>query len=144
MVNLSFTLKEALEFASKGNIEEWIHLFLNSEGNNKGLSDGLKLQKRFWVGPIEVSIDDLKRCCGPEPDMEYFNSLEDWEKRINNLQRLIKEGWDMPPLIVENTDGKPTIRDGNHRIEAMKRENFDKCWVIIWDSNNQDNLNKYE
>lgn len=47
MSNLSFTLEEALNFASKGKIEEWIHLFLNSEGNNKGLSDGLKLQKKI-------------------------------------------------------------------------------------------------
>lgn len=75
--------------------------------------------------------------------MEYFNSLEDWEKRIKNLQRLINEGWDMPPLIAENTDGKLIIRDGNHSIEAMKRENFHKCWVITWDSTSEDNLKNF-
>lgn len=143
MNNLSFTIKEAMDFSTKGKIEEWVHLFLNSIGDNKPLSDGLKLEKRFWLGPIAISINDLNRCCGPESNMEYFNSDDSWDKEIKKFQKLIKDEWDMPPLIAENIRGELIIRDGNHRLEAMKRENFDKCFVIIWDSENQDNLKQF-
>ena len=141
--NLSFTIEEAIDFSVKGKIEEWIHLFLNSVGDNKALSEGLNLQKRFWLGPILISLDNLKRCTGPEPDMEYVDSDEAWEKHIIKFQQLINDGWDMPPLIAENTKGKLIIRDGNHRLEAMRREKFDKCWVVIWDNDNQDNLKPF-
>ena len=143
MNNLSFTIEEAIDFSIKGKIEEWVHLFLNSIGDNKPLSEGLNLQKRFWLGPISISLDNLKRCCGPEPNMEYVDSLEAWEKHIIGFQQLINDGWTMPPLIAENMNGKLIIRDGNHRLEAMRQENFDKCWVIIGDSDNQDNLKNF-
>ncbi|MCK4257493.1 MAG: ParB N-terminal domain-containing protein [Halanaerobiales bacterium] len=91
-----------------------------------------------------IELDKLERCCGPEPEMKYVDSVENWEKHISWFQKLICDGWDMAPLIVENIEGKLIISDGNHRWEAMKRENFEKCWVIIWDSDSEDNLQKYE
>jgi len=35
-------LNEAIQLASKGQIETWIHNFLNSEGDNVGLSESLR------------------------------------------------------------------------------------------------------
>ncbi len=143
MNNLSFTVEEAIDFSTKGKIEEWVHLFLNSVGDNKALSEGLNLQKRFWLGPISISLENLKRCCGPEPYMEYVDSAKAWEKHIRRFRQLINDGWNIPPLIAENIKGKLIVRDGNHRLEAMIREKIDKCWVIIWDSDNQDNLKQF-
>ena len=143
MSNLVFTVNEAIEFSSKGSIEEWVHLFLTTVGGNQGLSDGLKLQKRYWVGPIIIKLDKLKRCMGPEPYMEYVDSVENWEKHILRFQKLVKDGWDMPPLIVQNINGDLSVRDGNHRLEAMRREGYDEFWAIIWDSEKQDNLTSF-
>jgi len=49
-----FTLTAAKEYPLKGDIETWVHLFLKGEGDNVGLSEGLKNRTRHWVGPIEV------------------------------------------------------------------------------------------
>jgi len=48
-----FTNLRAQEHAQQGNIEAWIHDYLQNEGNNIPLSDGLKLRKRYWLGPLE-------------------------------------------------------------------------------------------
>ncbi|WBW95567.1 ParB N-terminal domain-containing protein [Oceanirhabdus sp. W0125-5] len=144
MDKLLFNVNEAIEFYKKGDIEEWVHLFLNSVGNNKPFSEGLKLQKRYWIGPILIDIDKLTRCCGPEPEMQYYNSPESWDKHIEKFQDLIRDGWDMPPLIAENKEGKLIVNDGNHRIEALKRENIKKCWAIIWDSDSEENIKQFE
>ena len=140
MGNLTFTVGEALEYASKGLIEDWVHLFLNSVGDNIPFSEGLKLQKRYWLGPVFMELDYLKRCCGPEPEMKFVVPAEGWEDHITYFQRLIRDEWDMPPLIGENESDYLIVNDGNHRLEAMKREGIEKCWVIIWESNSAENL----
>ncbi len=58
---------------------------MTTVGNNQGLSDGLKLQKRFWIGPVLVNVNELHRSRGPESDMEYVEPIENWEHRINRL-----------------------------------------------------------
>ncbi|ADL50699.1 ParB/Srx family N-terminal domain-containing protein [Clostridium cellulovorans] len=143
MKDMKFTVEEAISFSKEGKIEEWVHLFLNSVGNNVPFSEGLKLQKRYWTGPLLISIDKLRRCCGPEPGMEYYNPPEHWEPRIFNLQELIRKGWGMPPLIVQHEGDDFRINDGNHRVEAMTREGIEKCWVIIWNSHYQDDINDF-
>lgn len=138
---MDYSCKEAIEFANKGQIEEWIHAFLQTVGNNRTLSDGLKLEKRFFKGPVLIDIDKINRCCGPEEGMEFYNSIDSWETRVSRIQKLIRSGWDMPPLIIQNINGILSIRDGNGRHEALKRENKEKCYVIIWD-NDERNLER--
>lgn len=139
---LNFTLQEAKIFSEAGCIEEWVHLFLKTSGNNISFSDGLKLQKRYWRGPIQLPLDMLQRCCGPEEGMTYHNPLEDWELRVGKLSGLLQEGWQYPPLIAQHTEGKLIINDGNGRHEALKRLQHTSCWVILWDSDNLNNLNR--
>ena len=76
--------------------------------NNIPFSEGLKLMKRYWTGPILMDINRLNRCCGPEPEIKYRDSEVLWEKHITRFQKLIREGWDMPPLIVEHIDNIPS------------------------------------
>jgi hypothetical protein len=72
---MEYTLASALEYSEKGNIEEWVHGFLLGIGKNKELSDGLKKQKRFWIGPIRIELNKLVRCCGPEEGMKYAEPI---------------------------------------------------------------------
>lgn len=137
---MKFNLEEANQFAQLGFIEEWIHIFLKTVGNNIDLSDGLKNQRRHWIGPLLMPIEVLERCCGPEEHMEFFNHAHHWEPHIDSFVKLIQEGWDYPPLIVEHDNGKLTVRDGNHRHEAMRRAGVKECWAVIWDSESPDNL----
>lgn len=136
MNELVFNVEEALKFSKEGGIEDWVHLFLNSVGDNIPFSEGLKLAKRCWTGPALMDISKLNRCCGPEETMEYRVDEEGWERNIAKFQKLIREGWDMPPLIVEQCNDTLRLNDGNHRLEAMVREGVKECWVILWNTPN--------
>ena len=144
MDKLLFNVEEAIAFSKEGKIEEWVHLFLNSVGDNPPFSEGLKLMKRYWLGPILMDLDKLNRCCGPEEDIKYVEPVENWERHVTKMQEAIKNGWDMPPLIINHYDGYLEVSDGNHRHEALKREGIKKFWVILWDSDDSDNLKKYQ
>lgn len=128
-----FTNLKAQEYAEQGNIEAWIHDYLQNEGNNVPLSDGLKLRKRYWLGPLEVKLTNLKRIVGPEPHNEYVESEENWNRRIEAIALRLQQGWDMPPLIIENQGGVLSVRDGNHRMGALEKLDRKSCPVLIWD-----------
>ena len=135
-----FSPYEAIEYSKKGLIEEWVHYFLNTAGKNTGLSDGLKKQKRYWAGPVEINLNRLARCCGPEKNMEFPETIDNWEKKINEMRSTIRTGWIVPPLIVEYRGSELSIRDGNHRYDALIREKIKKYWVIIWYNSMEDFL----
>lgn len=137
-----FTLNAAMEYAANDDIETWIHLFLNGEGDNVGLSEGLKMKRRFWLGPIEIDISYLDRVVGPESNMEYVEDENWWNLNINQISNRIESGWDMPPLIAENREGSLSVRDGNHRLGALQKLNKEKCYVIIWDDRSVGNILK--
>ncbi|UVI33310.1 ParB/RepB/Spo0J family partition protein [Paenibacillus spongiae] len=139
---LHYTCEEAKQFAARGQIEEWVHLYLNAAGNNPAFSEGLMKQKRHWVGPILVDVDRLQRCHGPksEPDMEYYSSDEHWDILVGRYERMFHEGWDAPPLIIQHVNGSLSVRDGNRRTAALKRAGIPEYWVIIWDDDSADNI----
>ncbi|WP_282937265.1 hypothetical protein [Paenibacillus sp. RC67] len=139
---LQFTTTEAQQYAECGQLEEWIHLYLNSAGRNPVMSQGLKQKQRYWVGPILVDVQRLRRCHGPETetDMEYKSPVELWEHRVNQFADMFSEGWDAPPPIVEVRGETLSVRDGNRRTAALQRAGIHKYWVIIWDNDNIDNI----
>jgi len=138
---MEFTVSAAIEYARSGQIETWIQAYLTSgDWANPGLADGLRLQQRWWIGPVPVNISDLTRAYGPEPWMEYRVAREHWEQRITGLMHSIIELMIIPPLIVEYRAGSLSIRDGNHRHEAMRRKGWLKCWAIVWHNSEEDFL----
>lgn len=130
---MEFTLTTAQQYASSNQLEDWIHAYLSTgEWSNMGLSNGLKLQKRWWMGPVEVPLESLIRCGGPEPHLEYRMNPADWERRVTAIATTLDDVKDLPPLIVQYRSGEYSIRDGNHRHEAIKRKGWLTCWVLIW------------
>jgi hypothetical protein len=132
------TLKSALEYAKNKMIEDWIHLYLNSEGNNISFSDGLKLEKRYYIGPAIFPITMFSRCCGPEDNMKWIIPKEGFDSRVNNIYDRYIKGWDMPPLIINFADNKFELNDGNHRYEALVKSGQTTCNAIIWTTGTRD------
>lgn len=132
------TLTSAQNYAQNNKLEEWIHLYLLSDGHNKDFSDGLKLTDRYFLGPVKMPLSFFKRCCGPEDNMKWQVSEEWFEKHVKELEAVIKLGNDMPPLIVnfsvdnDNPDGCFELNDGNHRLEAYNRLGIKEYEVVIW------------
>jgi len=129
------TLSSASNYADVNRLEEWIHLFLCGEGNNKDFSDGLKLRPRKFFAPEIMSFSKFERCCGPECNMKFQIPEENFLKRVEDIASLYNKGdWDMPPLIINREDNKYELNDGNHRLEALKKLGIDQYWVIIWET----------
>ncbi|MGB1289278.1 MAG: chromosome partitioning protein ParB [Aggregatilineales bacterium] len=130
---MNFNLKTAQQYANIDDTETWIHAYLNAgDWRNSGLSDGLKLQKRWWIGPVSVPLSLLIRCCGPEPEMAYQQPLDSWENRVSNIQKTLTTVEALPPLIATYDAGTYSLRDGNHRHEAMRRNGWTHCYTFIW------------
>jgi hypothetical protein len=92
----NFTVASAQEYAAAGRLEAWIHCYLNTgPWANEPLSQGLKLQQRWWRGPLEVGLADLDRVVGPEPGREYQVTPGNWEERTRQLAHW--SGWDGRP-----------------------------------------------
>ena len=132
------TLSKALEFSNKNNLEEWIHLFLNAEGNNVPFSDGLKLEKRYFVGPLKMPLNLFSRCCGPEKNMKYVVNELSFKNNVYNIVEMFKNNWDMPPLIINYSKGKFELNDGNHRYEALVQNKTLEYYIIIWITEKED------
>ncbi len=135
MIILSYkisTLQAALDYKKKNQIEDWIHLFLHDEGDNIPFSTGLKLEKRIFLGPIKMPLSLFKRCCGPEKHLKYIIDKDGFEQKVEAIQKRFKNGWDMPPLIINYIHDEFVLNDGNHRYEALIREKVEEYYVIIW------------
>src|SRR5712671_868243 len=126
------TIEEVTEYAHNGQLEDWIDAFLRAEGNNIPLADGLKNQKRYWIGPLQLPLKRLVRCCGPEEEMEYRVSLEDWNTKVGSLIEYIQSGGELPPFIVQYRQGIFSLQDGSHRYGAYEKLSRETYWTLIW------------
>jgi len=106
---------------SQEQLAEWVDTFLRGEGNNIPLADGLKKQKRWWIDVAQFPLDKLVRCCGPEEGMEYRESAENWNKRIDSLVEHLQSDGKLPPFIAAYNNGIFSVRDGNHRLGACEK-----------------------
>ena len=132
MTSYGRTLTTARVFAAEGRLEEWIHAYLCTDGHNEPFSDGLKLDKRFYIGPLNMLLSLFTRCCGPEETMQWQVHPEEFEKHVSSLEAAVQAHADLPPLIVQFTESGFTLNDGNHRLEAFRRTGVDTYAVIIW------------
>lgn len=130
---LGFDTRSALKIAREGRIEAWVHRYLLAGSwANPEFSEGLKREKRWWRGPLEVDLTDLSPAVGPQPEMEYVVDAEHWQARICALAESFTDPLALPPLIAEYRLGALSVRDGNKRFAAMDLLDWTKCWVIIW------------
>lgn len=130
------------EEMSQEKIIEWVDNFLRTKGKNIPLADSLKKQKRWWVEVVDFPLNKLVRCCGPEENMEYKESIDTWNKRIDSLALRIKSDGQIAPLIVYygRYYGKEefSVRDGNHRLGACEKLGIQTHDTFIWCDSEED------
>ena len=138
LLKYSATVESAIEYGKQKKTDAWVHLFLNEEGRNIPLSDGLKLCDRFFFSPAEFPVNFFKRCSGPEEDMKYRVDKGWWEHKISELTKVVQSGIEMPPIIVHYVDGVFELNDGNHRLQVYNDLKIEKVWAIIWITEEQE------
>jgi len=132
------TLTNACQAADQGQLEQWIHTYLLTDGDNKPFSDGLKKLDRIFHRPVNFPLEGFARNTGPEPNMQYKIHPEWFEIHVSQLMEAIRAGEDLPPLIVhyyipeDKEFGRFELNDGNHRLEAFRRLGIESYSVIFW------------
>jgi hypothetical protein len=132
------TLSCAMKYSSEGKIDEWLQKFLNGEGKNKALASGLLHEKRYYLGPVTMSMELFDIPEGAPYYLTRDNDKEWFFQVADAMAKSIKNGWDMPPLIVNYNNGKYEPTDGRHRYEALRKMGAQGVYAIIWTSSEED------
>ena len=132
MLKYNATLTSAKAYADAEKLDAWIHLYLNEDGRNIPFSDGLKLTDRYYFSPALMPLKLFRRCAGPEADMKFRIDPDWFAYKVTELEKVIRENADMPPLIVHYTKDGFELNDGNHRHRAYENLGVENGWVIIW------------
>ena len=128
-----FDLSGARRAADEGETARWVGDFLASKGSdNAVLAAALAQRRHWWLGPIELPIDDLIRLAGPEGDALCPIDEDEWETDVRSMEQSVESGWEPPPLLAEFQDGRILLQDGNHRYEALAREGAPSAWVLVY------------
>ncbi len=125
-------VKEVIYQASQGELQDWVITYLTNVDPSPTFVEGLMRQRRWWIGPQDYQLSKLKRTCGPEENMDFFEKDERWESRIKAMTEDLDSGWMAAPIITEYTPKGLLIRDGNHRLEALLRKGLHKYSTIAW------------
>ena len=128
-----FSLASAFAAAVDDQLAIWVGEFLASRGSdNATLAAGLAQRPHWWLGPLQVPVDQLVRLAGPEDEALVPIAPEEWEDDVATMEESIEQGWEPPPLLAQFSDGRLLLQDGNHRYEALTREGETHAWVLIW------------
>jgi len=131
--DLRFSLASAFEAAEQDRLALWVGEFLASRGSdNAALAAGLSGRRHWWLGPVQLPVDELVRLAGPEDDVTCPIEPEEWEDDVEEMEESLGKGWEPPPLLVEYRDGELLLQDGNHRYEALVRAGEDDVWALVW------------
>jgi ParB-like nuclease domain len=134
--NDELSLASARAAAAEDRTATWVGEFLASRGSDNAiLAAALAQKEHWWVGPIEVPLDELERLAGPEDEALVPIAEDEWEGDVGDMAESIEEGWEPPPLLAEYQDGRLLLQDGNHRYEALQREGARDAWVLIYFDN---------
>lgn len=128
-----WTVDGAQRAAERDELGDWVAGFLASPGSdNEELAAGLSDPPRWWLGPVQVPIDQLHRLAGPPgaPVVEVVDE-EDWRDDVEDLAEQIDDGSEAPPVVASHRSGQLVLEDGNHRVEALRRAGVDLAWTVI-------------
>ncbi len=130
---MKFDLASARAAAAEDRTAIWVGDFLASRGSdNAVLAAALAMKEHWWLGPLQVPLDDLVRLAGPEDDALVPIDEREWEGDVGDMAQSIEDGWEPPPLLAEYQDGRLLLQDGNHRYEALQREEAPHAWVLVF------------
>jgi ParB/Sulfiredoxin domain len=132
----SFTFEDALLAQKDGSLAEWVQAFLHKEGNIH-LAEKLVHSDGMLIELVNIPLEILNKIDGPEP-VGHRESLSVWDDRVSRLALKIKEGYTPPPLIVTDFWKTMEIVDGNHRHEALLRNDIKSYWTIFFLKNDSD------
>lgn len=135
MSNLNrYSIASAQDAAARDDLDAWVKQFLASDGSdNEVLGKMLTDDYPFWIGPVELPIDNLHRLAGPADDPAVLVAVEEdeWRDDVADLIEKIDDGATPPPVVATHQGDHLRLEDGNHRCEALRRAGETHAWTIV-------------
>ena len=128
-----YSLDAAREAAEHDELGDWVARFLASPGSdNADLADQLSERPRWWLGPVQLPLDQLHRLAGPSgaPVMRAVDE-DYWGDDVDEMEQRVEEGWEPPPVIVSYRDDQLVLEDGNHRVESIRQAGERVAWAVV-------------
>lgn len=129
------TMESAKEYCNREKVEEWIQLFLRSDGHNIALADGLLKEKRYYTDIVEF---DMNLLCDIQAGAPDYLTKENDKVFFFNVVEQMKENmkeWNPPPIIIEYQGNKKFyVCDGRHRLELYRQMAKRNIPAIVWTS----------
>lgn len=128
-----YSVEAARAAAERDELDAWVARFLASPGSdNTLLADNLSEPPRWWLGPVQLPVDQLHRLAGP-PDAPVLCPVDEdyWSDDVEDMAERIEDRWEPPPVIVSHRDGQLVLEDGNHRVEGLRQAGKDHVWAVI-------------
>lgn len=129
------TLTGCRRWAEAGRLNEWVHRYLLSDGDNVPLSDGLREEEAVFHGPVSMPLSLFTRCSGPaEEGLTFRVDAGWWAYKVERIRQAMQAGADLPPMIIGWRGETDTfeLNDGNHRWEACRQMGVTEYPVILW------------
>lgn len=128
-----FSVESARRAAAEDRLGDWVIRFLASPGSdNPLLAQKLTSELGWWVGPVQLPLDQLHRLAGPPGDPVLCPVDEGfWDERVSSMDNLAEQGWEPPPVIVAYRAGHFYLEDGNHRVEGVRQAGRHSTWAVI-------------
>jgi hypothetical protein len=128
-----FSVESAREAATRDELGDWVARFLASPGSdNAALAGLLSDPPRYWLGPVQLPLRRLHRLAGPPGEPVLVPMSEDeWGDNVEEMEHLVEEGWEPPPVIVSYKHGQLVLEDGNHRVESLRRAGDPQAWAVV-------------
>lgn len=129
----AYSVEAAREAAERDELDAWVARFLASPGSdNAPLAAELSEPPRWWLGPVQLPVDQLHRLAGP-PDAPVLCPVDEdyWRDDVEEMAERIEEQWEPPPVIVTYRGGRLVLEDGNHRVEGVRRAGKDHVWAVV-------------
>lgn len=125
------TLASAREYVMQDRLNKWVQLFLRGDGKNRRLADGLIENNFRFMTLTSLEIEKLTIPKGIPQYLTESNDQEWFVYVVNEMINQIKNGWDLPPLIVHYDRAGYHVMDGRHRIEALRKIGKAETEVVI-------------
>ena len=128
-----FSVESARAAAEYEQLGDWVRRFLASPGSDNAiLAQQLSEELCWWAGPLELALDQLHRLAGPPGDPVLCPVDDDyWDDRVDEMDKLAKEGWEPPPVVVAHRQGEFVLEDGNHRVESVRQSGRQRIWAVV-------------
>jgi hypothetical protein len=128
-----YSVQSAQAAAKRDELGDWVARFLASPGSdNAPLAGILSDPPRYWLGPVQLPLNRLHRLAGPPGEPVLCPLSEDeWGEDVEEMEHLVEEGWEPPPVIVTYKNGQLVLEDGNHRVEGLRRAGGPQAWAVV-------------